>query len=380
MPAPGRATPESPAGEIARHPDGNASAGEKPSRSERLVSLDAFRGFIMTTLAAHGFGLATLSEDPAWGWMGRQFRHVAWEGIVYWDLIQPAFMFMVGLAMPFAFAARARGSGSVSVWKHVAYRAVMLIVISNLLMSISAGRMHFQLINVLAQIGFAYFICYGLMQLSFKAQAVWAGLIMLAYTVLFAAFPGGDGAYAIGDNIGERVDQFVFGSSNPGHWATINFIPSVVVTLFGVWCGYLMIGEHSPTKRMKLLGAGATACLAAGYSLGAFIPIVKRLHTTSYTFAASGWVLLMLLGFYWLVEVQGWRRVTFPLVVVGMNSMFIYCLHILLTGWIDESIAVFSHEYAVLGKWGPVAQAVSIFVVMWCLCHWLYKRRIFIKI
>jgi len=353
---------------------------EKPSRSDRLVSLDAFRGFIMTTLAAHGFGLATLSDDPSWGWLGRQFDHVAWEGLVFWDLIQPAFMFMVGLAMPFAFAARARRGGSESVWTHVAYRALMLIVISNVMISIAAGQMRFQLINVLAQMGFTYFICYWLMKLRFKAQAIWAGAIMVAYTILFTAFPGSGGAYSIGDNIGERIDQFIFGAANPGHWATINFIPSIVVTLFGVWCGYLMIEKNSHTRRIKLLAAGAAACFTVGYALSPFIPIIKRIHTTSYTFAASGWVLLMLLGFYWLVEVKGLRRITFPLVVVGMNSMFIYGLHILFTGWIDESVAVFTHEYTFLGKWGPVAQAVSMLLVMWYLCHWLYKRRIFVKI
>jgi predicted acyltransferase len=352
----------------------------KPSRPDRLVSLDAFRGFIMTTLAAEGFALATLSDDPSWGWLGRQFQHVQWEGIGFWDLIQPAFMFMVGLAMPFAFGARARRGGDESVWRHVAYRAVMLIAISNVMMSISAGRMHFQLINVLAQIGITYFICYWLMKLSFKIQAVSAGLIMAAYTVLFTAFPGSGGTYSIGDNIGERIDQFVLGAANPGHWATINFIPSIVVTLFGVWCGYLMIEKHSHAKRMKLLAGGAAACFAVGYALSPFIPIIKRIHTASYTFAACGWVLLMLLGFYWLVEVRGLRSITFPLVVVGMNSMFVYCLYILFTGWIDESIAVFTGEFAVLGKWGPVAQAVSIFIVMWYMCHWLYKRRLFIKI
>ena len=372
--------PEAAAHETARNTRADPNAGEKLSSSDRLVSLDAFRGFIMTTLAAHGFGLATLSDDPSWGWLGRQFQHAQWEGMAFWDVIQPAFMFMVGLAMPFAFAARVRRAGSESVWRHVAYRALMLIVISNVMMSISAGRMHFQLINVLAQIGFTYFICYWLMKLRFKAQAAWAALIMMAYAVLFIAYSGADGAFSAGDNIGERIDHFVFGAANPGHWATINFIPSTVVTLFGVWCGYLMIEKNSHTRRMKLLAGGAGACFAVGYALAPFIPIVKRIHTPSYTFAVSGWVLLLLLGFYWLVEVKGYRRITFPLVVVGVNSMFIYCLHILLAGWINESVAVFSHEYSYLGKWGPVAQAISMFLVMWYLCHWLYKRRIFVKI
>ncbi len=357
-----------------------AEPTKKDTASDRLVSLDAFRGFIMTMLAAHAFGLATLADDPAWAWFGRQFHHASWEGMTFWDLIQPAFMFMVGLAMPFALAARARRGGEVSVWRHVAFRAAMLIVISNVLMSISAGRLHFQLINVLAQIGLTYFICYWLMKLPFKGQAAAAALILAGYTVLFIVFPGSEGPYSIGDNIGERIDQFVFGSANRGHWANINFIPSVFVTLLGVWCSYLMIEKSTHERRMKILAGGALALFVAGYGLSPLIPIIKRIHTTSYTFASLGWVVLMLLGFYWLVEVKGYSKAVFPLVVVGMNSMFIYCLDILLWRWTRDAVTVFTGGYEFLGKLGPVALATSAFLVMWYLCYWLYKRRIFVKI
>jgi predicted acyltransferase len=353
---------------------------KKETSSDRLMSLDAFRGFIMTVLAAHGFGLDTLMGDPNWGWLGRQFEHVRWEGMMFWDTIQPSFMFMVGLAMPFAFAARARRGGQEAVWRHTAYRALMLIVISNVLMSVSAGRLHFQLINVLAQIGFTYFICYFIMKLPFKGQVLTAALIMEGYTALFIAFPGSGGPYSMGDNIGERIDQFFFGRSNPGHWANINFIPSTVVTLLGVWCGYLMIEKNSHARRMKILAAGAAGLLLAGYGLSPVIPIIKRIHTTAFTFASLGCVLLMLLAFYWLVEVRGYRKLTFPLVVVGMNSIFIYCFDGALYSWLDRAVGVFTGGYELLGKCGPIAQAVSVFLVMWYLCYWLYQRRIFVKI
>ena len=353
---------------------------EKATAAGRLISLDAFRGFIMTMLASHAFGLAALAEDPNWAWLGRQFEHARWEGLMFWDLIQPAFMFMVGLAMPFAFAARARRGGEGSVWRHVAFRAVMLIVISNVLMSISAGRLHFQLINVLAQIGFTYFICFWLMKLSFRAQAVAAAIILAAYTALFIAFPGSGGPYSIGDNIGERVDLFLFGSANSGHWANMNFIPSVFFTLVGVWCGRLMIEPRPHVQRMKILMGAAAALLAAGYGLSPVIPIIKRIHTTSFTFASLGWVLLMLLGFYWLVEVKGHGKAAYALVVVGMNSMFIYCLDILLWGWTRDAVTVFTGGYVFFGKWAPVLLAISTFLAMWYLCYWLYQRRLFIRI
>src|SRR5256885_13564852 len=74
--------------------------------SKRYVSLDAFRGFIMVILASEGFGFSALQSDPTWGRVARWFDHVPWQGGVFWDMIQPAFMFMVGVAMPFALARR----------------------------------------------------------------------------------------------------------------------------------------------------------------------------------------------------------------------------------------------------------------------------------
>jgi len=67
---------------------------------KRYLALDAYRGFIMLTLAAEGFGFSALKGDPTWGRVASWFRHVPWEGGVFWDMIQPAFMFMVGAAMP----------------------------------------------------------------------------------------------------------------------------------------------------------------------------------------------------------------------------------------------------------------------------------------
>ncbi len=88
----------------------------------------------------------------------------------------------------------------------------------------------------------------------------------------------------------------------------------------------------------------------------------------------------MLLAFYWLIEVKGYRKVAFALVVVGMNSMFIYCLDILLWGWTRDAVTVFTGGYVLFGKWAPVLLATSTFLAMWYLCYWLYQRRIFIRI
>src|SRR3954469_11441740 len=98
---------------------------EAPTRTgtttapRRYLALDAYRGFIMLLLASEGFGFSMLKGDPTWGRVAGWFDHVPWEGLVFWDLIQPAFMFMVGVAMPFALAARtARGATERDNFRH----------------------------------------------------------------------------------------------------------------------------------------------------------------------------------------------------------------------------------------------------------------------
>ena len=100
----------------------------------RYVALDAYRGIVMILLASGGFGLAALAHHPTLGHFAERFGHVTWEGTVLWDLVQPAFMFMVGVAMPFALARRhARGDSFPQTLRHIAARSLRLILFSQIL-------------------------------------------------------------------------------------------------------------------------------------------------------------------------------------------------------------------------------------------------------
>jgi len=353
---------------------------EKPPGSARLMSLDAFRGFIMIVLAANGFGWRHLREHPGFAWIANQFEHVPWEGMVFWDLIQPAFMFMVGVAMPFAVARRMEdGANSRQVLGHVAWRSLMLILLSQMLICISGNRLQFQLINVLSQIAFTYLIGYLILQLRFRAQVAAALGLLAGHTLLFVLFPGPEGPWSKAGNIGGAIDS-ALGLKYSGYYVTINFLSSAVTTLFGVWTGLLMQRAATHTERMRVLAGAALAGFAGGWALSAMVPMVKRIWTSSFTLFSTGWVLVMLLAFYWMVEVRGWRKPVFPLVVVGMNSIFIYSISMVLSGWIDRSVAVFTGRFLFVGDLAPVAQATAVVLVMWYLCYWLYQRKIFFKI
>ena len=131
---------------------------------------------------------------------------------------------------------------------------------------------------------------------------------------------------------------------------------------------------------MTILFAAALAAIAAGLAISPFNPIVKRIWTSSFTLYSAGWVLLMMLAFYWLIEVKGYRRWTFPLVVVGTNCVFLYSFNSLLGGWVRRSLAVFTGNFTFLGDLGAVAHACASLLVLWYLCYWLYQRKIFFKL
>jgi heparan-alpha-glucosaminide N-acetyltransferase len=360
-----------------------AVAPPRPSASQRYLALDAFRGFIMVILVSAGFGLAGLAKrDPAFTGIASQFEHHAWTWIAFWDLIQPAFMFMVGVAMPFALARRMeQGDTQGQLFRHVVARSLRLILMSQILMSIARGQLHFQLINVLAQIGITYFLCYLIMQLEFRWQAVIAVLLLAGHWALFVAFPGTEGPFmSKTTNIGAVIDKFFFGRTNPGYWTNINFITSTATTLFGVWTGQLLQSRRTHAEKMRILAISAAACLALGLAIHPWNPIIKRICTTSFTIYSTGWVLLMLLAFYWVVEVKGYTRWTFPLLVVGANSIFIYSIDEVLRGWLNRAVGVFTFRFEWLGNFAPVAQACTVLLVMWYMCYWLYKRKIFFKL
>ena len=348
---------------------------------DRYVSLDVYRGFIMLMLVSHAFGLNALRDQPGWHWLAAQFEHVEWEGLVFWDLIQPAFMFMVGMAMPFAFANRsAKGESVGQIFRHVAWRALMLIVLSQVLINVSGGKLQFQLINVLSQIAFTYFFTFLILRLPSRHQVVAALVLLAGHWALFTLFPGPEGAFSKTGNIGARIDQALLGYNYSGFYVTINFITSIVTTLLGAWTALFLMRKKPHTTNLNVILLSSAVCFASGLTLSLLNPMVKRLWTSSFTFYSAGWVFLMLAAFYSLVEIWGWRKPVFPLLVLGMNSIFVYSVSMVLYGWLDRAIAVFTGRFAFAGVLSPILQATAVLLAMWYLCYWLYQRKIFLRV
>ncbi len=363
-----------------------AAAKRQPlaEKSQRLVSLDAYRGLIMLLLVSEGFGLAALQHYPGWAWLAAQWDHSAWQGCTFWDLVQPAFTFMVGVAMPFAFARRiSQGAGTRDLFRHVAWRSLALIVLSNIYSNwgSSSRPLRLQFINVLAQIGFGYILCFLITRMRFLYQAGAAAAMLAGYWALFAMFPGPDGAFSQAGNIGAVIDMKLLGYNYPGSYTTINFIGNAVTILFGCWAGMLLKTGRPHANKLKILALCAAACFALGLGLQPFNPMVKRLWTASFTLYSAGWVIVMLIAFYWIIEVKQTKRWVFPFLVLGMNSIFVYSLgQIGLKGWLDRGLRGFTRNFSFLGDLGAIPQHVLVLAGLWYACYWLYRRNIFFKI
>ena len=394
---------------------------------ERLGSLDAYRGLIMASLAFEGFGLRETAQnqlnlDPnssIWQLIHYHFGHVAWTGCAYWDLIQPSFMFMGGVSMAYSYAARAkRGHSYGKMFGHAFWRSLALILLGIFLISNSQTSTSWSLMNVLTQIGLGYTFLFLLWRRRLRTQALAAGLILIVTWLAYVSYPAtgvdvATGAPEVGIssewarehlaeippvwqknvNLGHAVDRGLlnlFPRREPfvydgGGYQTINFIPSLATMLFGLMAGELLRSRRSAQAKLKvLLLAGFVGLVVAQIlDLSGICPLVKRIWTPSWAIFATGWCCLILAGLFALIDMANLRRWTFPLLVVGTNSIAIYCMRMLMPGWTSGTLRIHLGQdvFSLCGAvWAPTLQAVTVGLAFWMVCWWLYRKKIFLRI
>ncbi len=360
------------------------AAASPPAAIERLQSLDAYRGLIMITLLA-GSIFQSLKGQPAWNWLYLQNEHVEWEGCRYWDLIQPSFMFVVGVAMPFALARRAAlGQSWARQFRHVLLRAFNLTLIGVFLDLFGAEKFQLGFMRVLQQIAIGYVFAFFVVGRSFRTQGLAAGAILVGYNLLWMFNPwnGPGGPWAKGnENIGSAFDMWLLGRYYSGFYVGMNAIPSTATLIFGVMAGQLIMNRLPPRKTVLILLVAGLSGVALGYALSPWLPLIKRIWTLSFAVFAAGWTTLILLFFYWSIEAMGCKKWSFPLVVVGMNSIAAYVLGNAFGGWFrSASNAWIGWLGRPLGIWYPVLQHFLFLCAAWGVLYWLYRRRIFFKL
>jgi len=361
------------------------------SPQQRLVSLDAYRGITMFLLIAESAliyrGLLELYPEGTWlhGFF-IQFTHHPWNGLRFWDLIQPFFMFIVGVAMPFSLNRRlAQSEDRKKVTQHILRRCLLLFLFGTGLHCFYSKALVFELWNVLTQLSFTILFTYLFIKKPFKVQLlVSVGLLVLT-EVLFRIYQP-ESPFVKGENFGSFTDMLLMGKINNGGWVAINCIPTAAHTLWGAMCGNYLLSYKSSTNKIRAFAVAGLVGLLIGYGLdwSGITPIIKRISTSSFVFASGGWALLALAFFYWLVDIKKVQSWTFPFIIVGMNPIFIYLFAGLLGRWLFDFLSIFSYGFLdPLALSEPLlffVNACLTLAAFWYLCYFLYIKKIFFKI
>ena len=399
--------------------DGGTTLAVTP-KPERLVSLDAYRGAIMVMMASGGLGLARVAEQhpdsATWQAIARHVEHASWAGFTLWDVIQPAFMFMVGVALAFSVAnRRARGAefrphvspcplarrrtrpaGGLSF---VGLEPTDGVVVcqrpgadrAGLSDSFSAGL--YQAAHPMAggSSGFSWPIGWpSRCTRCPRGDFDWAGVGVPAdwpHLTGFAAHWEKNANFAATVdqwflNLFPRQEPFVF---NRGGYATLNFVPSIATMAFGLLAGGLLRREISIAQKLwRLVIFGILGVIIGTLIAWAGLcPIVKRIWTPSWTIASAGVVTLLLAGFVAVIEGLHWKRWAFPFVVVGLNPITLYCLWQLGGSFIRDNLRRHLGQdiFEIFGPtYTQTLQRASALLILWLVLLWMYRRKIFLRI
>lgn len=361
--------------------------------SGRVTSVDFFRGVTMFLLVGESTRLyhhIESAEGSAFmDWLGRVFTHHEWHGLHFWDLIQPFFMFIVGVAIPFAVANRKKkGDSDQTIFNHALKRAFLLLLFGWGLYCIGAGQIVWRFQNVLAQLSVTYLVAFLIMRKSYTFQIVFTFLVLLLTDLAYRFFPveGFNHPWVPYENLGAWVNNKIEGVEKASIWASLNAIPTIAHTVWGVLCGLVLMSNRAVRDKIRILVIAGIAGLVIGYALDwlGITPIIKKIATSSFVFASGGWSILALVFCYWLIDVQKkFTRTSEFFIIVGMNSIFIYLfMHVGTANIIGEIFTPFTKVFFSWGGELMVGIITSLFVwaALWYICYWLYRRRIFFKI
>ncbi len=361
---------------------------------KRLASIDALRGFDMFWIAGGESIIHALYKvwpSAATRGLDTQFEHVSWAGFHFYDLIFPLFLFVVGVVLPFSLTRRIEeGANRGQLFRHIVQRFGLLflfgLVYGGLL---DFNLQHLRIPGVLQRIAICYLVA-GLVVMitGVRGQAIVAGSLLVVYWLIMKLVPVpgvGAGVLTPESNLAGYLDRlliplrfccYTFGD-NEGLLSTI---PAISTCLLGVLAGHwLRSGKYSPNRKVLGLAAAGVASLLVGWVWSFNFPIIKNIWTSSFVLWAGGWSLLLLALFYWIIDVQGYRRWSFFFKVIGMNAITIY----LVDRFFDfgSITRVFLHGILPhLGRIEPLVWSCGVIFTAWLFLYFLYRQKIFLRV
>jgi heparan-alpha-glucosaminide N-acetyltransferase len=386
----------------------------------RILSIDALRGFVMFLMLAEAMHLMNVRRafpgNRFWEFVAFNTTHVQWQGCSLHDLIQPAFSFLVGAAMAFSIVSRtSRGESWNRMLLHAMWRSAALIFLGIFLRSLNSGQTYWTFEDTLSQIGLGYTFLFLLAFTSLRVQVMAFTAILVGFWAAFVLYPlppEGFDYTQVGVradwphlysgflahfnknsnlswafdvwflNLFPRAKPFLY---NGGGWSTLSFIPTLATMMLGLWVGRWLMTSRTTTEKLKGLVIGGVALTLAGLILQwlHINPIIKRIWTSSYTLYSGGLVVLILAAFYAVIELKGWKRWVFPLLVIGANSIAVYVMSWTMESFVSSALVrhLGTAPFLVFGApFEPVLKWFGVVLVFWLILFWMYRRRIFLRI
>lgn len=360
-------------------------------KTDRLLSLDALRGFDMFWITGGAGVFILIGKIIGADWLVVQMGHVKWAGFQGLDLVFPLFMFLSGIAIPFAIHSKLENGYSKKLLVAKALKRLIILIVAGLVFNeaLRGDFTNIRFASVLGQIGIAYFIAatISIYFTTLKSLLYWISGIMagIAFIQLLIPAPGfSAGELTLEGSINGYIDRLFLpgrlytGFSDPE--GILNNISAAAITLMGVVAGYFLRDKNRlQWDNVKLLATTGAIMVVLALVIHPFYPMIKNCWTSTFNLMAGGVSFMLMALFYMLIDVLKWQKWSFYFRIIGMNSIFIYlfarCVDIsrpvsFLFGW----TAVFFPDS------NQLITSILYMVCFWLILYVMYKKNIFLKV
>jgi predicted acyltransferase len=359
--------------------------------SNRLMSVDVLRGFdLIMIIVADRFvyNLNAAAKTNFTKSLVDQFEHAQWIGFHFYDVIMPLFLFVVGVVIPFSLGKRSTASGSdTKLYLHIVKRFVILFVLGWIVQGnlLSLDISQFQLFsNTLQAIAVGYlFSCLAYLNLSQKGRYIFFATCLILYAVLLSvpSFFGHDFELLPNKNLAIYIDQQLLGrfyDQTQYAWL-LSGLGFTATTMSGLFAGELLLSTLPRPKIALYLFFIGLIAIALSLVIGIWHPIIKRIWTSSFVVFSSGISFVLLALFYWLIDVKGYRKWTYPFRVIGLNAIAAYVgSHVLNFSSIAKQI-FFGFEQFTGAYYDAFCDLVG-FGLLYFLLWYMHKNKTYIKV
>jgi predicted acyltransferase len=352
--------------------------------AERLSSVDALRGLTMA-------GMVIVNNPGTWDAIYWPLEHAEWNGWTPTDLIFPFFIFLVGVSLTLSWQTQLVTPG------RIVERGLLIICLGLFMAGFPFfNPARWRIPGVLQRIGLCYLAAAFIYRRTRNVKVLVAivAALLLVYWLVLVRF----GDLTPDGNVGARIDRALMG----GHlwrptWdpeGLLGTVPAIATALLGVLAGVWLRSTVQGERKVNMLALAGIAGVAAGQAWHRLFPINKQLWTSSYVLLTAGAAAILLAACMYLIDIRNVRSWSWPFVVLGRNAITLFVvsgvvgkLLILIpvsepngTRTVLQSL-IFDYGFAWMGppKIASLAYALVFLVLMYGLCHFLYRRNIFLR-